>query len=160
MRLTFNSTRINFSTGFRIDASKWDEQKQRVKNGCTNKAMQSAAEINTVLNQYEAELHSIFKKFETLDTMPTKDQVKEAFNRMHLSESAKEEGVSAMEEVQRNIALTLARNAAIPEGQVLSNVEMENLVNDLFACNNVNYTPDGKNVLCILKQQEIEHLLA
>lgn len=78
----------------------------------------------------------------------------------NIVESAKEEGVSAMEEVQRNIALTLARNAAIPEGQVLSNVEMENLVNDLFACNNVNYTPDGKNVLCILKQKEIEHLLA
>lgn len=101
MRLTFNSTRINFSTGFRIDASKWDEQKQRVKNGCTNKAMQSAAEINTVLNQYEAELHSIFKKFETLDTMPTKDQVKEAFNRMHLSESAKEEGATQLEQEEK-----------------------------------------------------------
>ena len=94
MRLTFNCTRINFSTGFRIDASKWDEGKQRVKNGCTNKAMQSSAEINTMLNQYESELHSIFKKFETLDTMPTKDQVKDAFNRMHLSESAKEEGAN------------------------------------------------------------------
>lgn len=101
MRLTFNSTRINFSTGFRIDASKWDEQKQRAKNGCTNKAMQSAAEINTVLNQYEAELHSIFKKFETLDTMPTKDQVKEAFNRMHLSESAKEEGAAQLEQEEK-----------------------------------------------------------
>ena len=101
MRLTFNSTRINFSTGFRIDASKWDEQKQRVKNGCTNKAMQSSAEINTVLNQYEAELHSIFKKFETLDTMPTKDQVKEAFNRMHLSESAKEEGAAQLEQEEK-----------------------------------------------------------
>ena len=101
MRLTFNSTRINFSTGFRIDASKWDEQKQRVKNGCTNKAMQSAAEISTVLNQYEAELHSIFKKFETLDTMPTKDQVKEAFNRMHLSESAKEEGAAQLEQEEK-----------------------------------------------------------
>ena len=101
MRLTFNSTRINFSTGFRIDASKWDEQKQRVKNGCTNKAMQSAAEINTVLNQYEAELHSIFKKFETLDTMPTKDQVKEAFNRMHLSESAKEECAAQLEKEEK-----------------------------------------------------------
>lgn len=101
MRLTFNSTRINFSTGFRIDASKWDEQKQRVKNGCTNKAMQSAAEINTDLNQYEAELHSIFKKFETLDTMPTKDQVKEAFNRMHLSESAKEEGAAQLEQEEK-----------------------------------------------------------
>ena len=102
MRLTFNSTRINFSTGFRIDASKWDEQKQRVKNVCTNKAMQSASEINTVLNKYEAELHSIFKKFETLDTMPTKDQVKEAFNRMHLSESAKEEGAAQLEQEEKN----------------------------------------------------------
>lgn len=74
--------------------------------------------------------------------------------------SAKEKGVSAIEDVRKNLALTMARNAAIPQGQVLSNEEMESLVNDLFACSNVNYTPDGKNVLCILKQQEIEHLLA
>ena len=73
--------------------------------------------------------------------------------------SAKEKGVSAIEEVKKTLALTLARHAAIPQGQVLSNEEMENLVNDLFSCGNVNYTPDGKNVLCILKQQEIEHLL-
>ena len=31
MRLTFNGIRINFSTGFRIDAPKWDEAKKRVK---------------------------------------------------------------------------------------------------------------------------------
>lgn len=74
-------------------------------------------------------------------------------------ESAKEKGVSAIEEVRQSLALTLARHAAIPQGQVLSNAEMEALVNDLFACSNVNYTPDGKSVLCILKQQEIEHLL-
>lgn len=74
-------------------------------------------------------------------------------------ETAKEKEVSALEEVHQSLALTLARNAAIPQGQVLSNEEMESLVNDLFACGNVNYTPDGKNVLCILKQQEIEHLL-
>ena len=73
--------------------------------------------------------------------------------------SAKEKGVKALDEVHQSLALTLARNAAIPQGQVLSNEEMETLVNDLFACSNVNYTPDGKNVLCILKQQEIEHLL-
>ena len=89
--------RINFSTGFRCDASKWDEGRQRVKNGCTNKAMQSASEINTMLNQYEAELHSIFKKFETIDSMPTKDQIKEAFNKMHISESAKENAVKQEE---------------------------------------------------------------
>ena len=73
--------------------------------------------------------------------------------------AAVEKGVSAMEEINQNLALSLARNAAIPQGQVLSNTEMEALVNDLFACGNVNYTPDGKSVLCILKQQEIEHLM-
>lgn len=73
--------------------------------------------------------------------------------------SAQEKGVSAIEEVHKNLALTLARNAAIPHGQVLNNDEMEKLVNDLFACSNVNYTPTGQNVLCILQQQEIEHLL-
>ena len=89
MRLTFNGIRINFSTGFRIDAPKWDEAKKRVKNGCTNKAMQTSSEINAMLNQYEYELHSIFKKFETLDAMPTKDQIKDALKKMHLSESEK-----------------------------------------------------------------------
>ena len=73
--------------------------------------------------------------------------------------SAIEKGVNAVDEVNASLALSLARNAAIPHGQVLSNEEMENLVNELFACSNVNYTPDGKNVLCILRQQEIEHLL-
>ena len=73
--------------------------------------------------------------------------------------SAVEKGVSAMEEINTSLALSLARQAAIPHGQVLSNDEMEGLVNGLFACENVNYTPDGKSVLCILQQQEIEHLL-
>ena len=73
--------------------------------------------------------------------------------------SAKEKGAGVKETVNHKLALSLARHAAVPQGQVLSNQEMESIVNELFACENVNYTPDGKNVLCILKQQEIEHLL-
>ena len=73
--------------------------------------------------------------------------------------SAIEKDSDVVDEVNQSLALSLARNAAIPQGQVLSNEEMENLVNGLFACSNVNYTPDGKNILCILRQQEIEHLL-
>ena len=55
--------------------------------------------------------------------------------------------------------LSLARAAAIPYGQILSDDEMENMINSLFACSNVNYTPDGKAILCILPQTDIEHLL-
>jgi len=63
------------------------------------------------------------------------------------------------EQMASALALDLARNAAIPTGQLLSNEEMESLVNNLFLCDNVSLTPDGKPVLCILKQSEIEHLL-
>lgn len=73
--------------------------------------------------------------------------------------TAEETGTSVKEEVNKMVALTLARNTAIPQGQVLNNDEMDTLVNGLFVCSNQKYTPDGKNILCILKQQEIEHLL-
>ena len=72
--------------------------------------------------------------------------------------SAKEKDSSAVEEVHRALALSLARSAALPTGQVLNNDEMENLVNSLFRCQNVNYTPDGKSILHILQQCEIERL--
>ena len=56
-------------------------------------------------------------------------------------------------------ALRLAQTAAVPYGQILSNDEMESIVNELFSCTNVNYTPDGKAILCILPQGDIEQLL-
>jgi hypothetical protein len=49
MRVIYDGKRVDFCTGYRIDASKWDTGKQRVKNGCTNKLKQSASEINADL---------------------------------------------------------------------------------------------------------------
>ena len=60
--------------------------------------------------------------------------------------------------VSQSLHLSLARAAAIPYGQVLSNDEMENIVNSLFSCSNVNYTPDGKPILVILPQTDIDGL--
>ena len=61
--------------------------------------------------------------------------------------------------INHHVALGLARHAAIPYGQQLSNEEMDMVVNNLFSCDDVNHTPDGKAVLCILPQADIEHLL-
>jgi len=60
--------------------------------------------------------------------------------------------------VSQSLYLSLARAAAIPYGQVLSNEEMETIVNGLFSCSNVNYTPDGKPILTILPQTDIDAL--
>ena len=69
------------------------------------------------------------------------------------------EHISNLSPLTSNLSLSLARHAAIPYGQLLSNDEMDTLVNDLFACENVNYTPDGRAILCILPQHDIEQLL-
>lgn len=72
--------------------------------------------------------------------------------------TAMEKGSDVKEEVQTILASTLARAAAIVYGQVLSNDEMANLVDSLFACPAPNYTPDGRVVLATIKEEEIEKL--
>ena len=80
MRVIYASQRIEFTTGYRIDVAKWDADKQRVKNGCTNKLKQSASEINADLLKYYAEMQNVFKEFEVQETIPTTQQLKDAFN--------------------------------------------------------------------------------
>ena len=75
--------------------------------------------------------------------------------------SARPEGaLASARNINKNIALSLAQSVATPYGQVLSNDEMEQIVNELFACSNVNYTPNGKPILSILPQADIERLFA
>lgn len=76
MRVNFASKRIEFTTGYRIDATKWDADKQRVKNGCSNKLKQSASEINASLLEYYTEIQDIFKRFEVVDIMPTPNRLR------------------------------------------------------------------------------------
>lgn len=80
MRVTYARNRIEFTTGYRIDVAKWDDTKQRVRNGCSNKLKQSASEINADLNGYFNTIQAIFKEFEVQDTTPTPEQLKDAFN--------------------------------------------------------------------------------
>ena len=77
----------------------------------------------------------------------------------NMVDDATQHGVVNDDELNSSLALSMARHAAIPQGQVLDNQEMENLVNELFVCSNVNYTPDGRPILAILPQHDIEQLL-
>lgn len=89
MRVVFASNRIDFSTGYRIDVSKWDNEKQKVKNGCTNKLKQSASDINSSLLKYHAQIQDIFKVFETKNIIPTPDILKEEFKNISTSKDSK-----------------------------------------------------------------------
>lgn len=80
MRVVYAGHRIEFTTGYRIDLAKWDTDKQRVKNGCTNKLKQSASDINSDLNKYYTDIQAVFKEYEVQSLIPTPTQIKDAFN--------------------------------------------------------------------------------
>ena len=73
----------------------------------------------------------------------------------NMLETATEKGRDVKADIHERLALSLAEAAAIPYGQVLSSLEMEQLVGDLLASVMPNYTPDGKTVISILSNDEI-----
>jgi integrase len=80
MRVVYNSHRVDFTICYRIDIAKWDVNKQRVKNGCTNKLKVSSSEINTEITRCYTTVQDTFKEFELQDIMPTPDQLKDVYN--------------------------------------------------------------------------------
>jgi len=58
-------------------------------------------------------------------------------------------------DMQQHIALTLAQSAAIPMGKSLSEAEMNDILNRLFALPSHRITPDGKTVVVWLSAEEI-----
>lgn len=62
-------------------------------------------------------------------------------------------------DAKHRIALSMAKASAIGYGKVLSNFEMQEIVDKLFACSEPNITPDGKKIIDILELDEIERRL-
>lgn len=72
--------------------------------------------------------------------------------------TAIEKGCRVKAEVQGMLALSLAKAASIVQGQVLSNEEMNQLVDELLTSASPNYTPDGKKVIAMIGDDELEKL--
>lgn len=61
--------------------------------------------------------------------------------------------------MKERISLSLARAAAINYGKTLSSEEMRHIVDELFACENPNYSPTGKKILSIISLEDFDKLL-
>lgn len=62
------------------------------------------------------------------------------------------------ENVRENVALAMAKSAAIDYGRVLEIEEMRELVDKLFACSSPNFTPDGQKIISLMKTEDIEKM--
>jgi len=67
-----------------------------------------------------------------------------------------EYGSDVKSEINSFLALQLAERAATPYGEILSQEQMESLIDRLLQCENSRYTPDGKTITVVLGEKEIE----
>ncbi len=60
------------------------------------------------------------------------------------------------EEIAKTIAVSLAQAAAIKPGKPMSSDEMDHLIATLFSCADPNLTPDGKTILSLITDEELQ----
>ena len=70
----------------------------------------------------------------------------------------RESGQGLEDETEHRVALTMARNAAIPNGQVLSQQEMETLIQELMETDDPNRTPDGFPIISLVEHEKVERM--
>jgi len=59
-------------------------------------------------------------------------------------------------DAHEKLSMSMAKASAIPYGRQLEPIEMQDLVDKLFACRQPNLSPDGKPIVSILMNDEIE----
>lgn len=68
----------------------------------------------------------------------------------------RETGISAQQQWEEQIALSLAEDTAIPYGKKLTDEEAHDLIERLFALSNYRVLPDGKVIVCEWKVEELD----
>jgi len=67
-------------------------------------------------------------------------------------------GSDIKDEIQESLALSMAYAAAIPYGYKLSDEEITEMVDNLFASGSHKHTPDGKAIISVLSDDDIEKI--
>lgn len=80
LRVTFNSQRIDLSTGCQIyDLKYWDDKYESVLDGYNGPKGESTLSINTELRNIKNQMETAFKYFEANDIIPTPSQIVEKY---------------------------------------------------------------------------------
>jgi DNA mismatch repair protein MutL len=126
------------------------------------------AELNPsdyfVIKEIERELRLLGFKFEhneankiTITGRPVVNDSPDILEMLEiLIEEYKSTEASPETGAREKVASAMAGASAIPYGKTLTNKEMEDLFDSLFACQSPNYSPKGKPVISILTLEDID----
>ena len=119
---------------------------------------QLLTELITELQIVGFEIAQIGKQSFSVDAVPAElgneNPTRALMNILHEVEQT---GKTARSAWHKSIAVALANTAAIPSGKSLTEDEMKNLTNKLFARSEYIFTPDGKRIITIIDNKEIDN---
>ena len=126
----------------------------------TSAEASSLTEIAEDMEALGFELSDLGNNTFAIQGIPSELQNVDAVSLIHsLIDKNMETGSNIQEQVHESLALSMANFTAIPSGKSLSEEEMLLMVNQLFACQLPNHTPDGKSIITVISDDEIEKKL-
>lgn len=87
-----------------------------------------------------------------MENVNTKDTILQVIDEVSMG------GTSITTKVYESIALRVAKSAAIPYGKTMLQEEMDTLLSKLLCLPNPNYTPDGKTIISVLSNDQLEKM--
>lgn len=121
-----------------------------------------AAMIPYLLDDFEAvgfDLSNLGNNSYAVNAIPSELDKINPVELIHgMVEKSIETASDVKDEIQESLALSMAYAAAISYGKDLSNDEIQEIVDGLFASSNHNYTPDGKTIISIMSEDDIDKL--
>lgn len=105
-------------------------------------------EIN-ILSENKIEIISVPYDYKNSDIKKTIETIFENFNN---------QSINTTEQIQEFIAFEIAKNLAVNYGEKLSQENMMEIFDKLFACTSPNYTPNGKKIIEIIETKDIDKL--
>ncbi len=75
-------------------------------------------------------------------------------------ENFKTQSINTTKQIQEFLAFEIAKSQSVNYGEKLSQENMTEIFDKLFACSSPNYTPDGKKIIEIIETKDIDKLLS
>lgn len=124
-----------------------------LNSGDYNLLMQSHEDLSTL----GIEVSSLGHNSISINSLPASIKISDPVKLIEdILVSLKEEQTNPQDDTHQKLAASMAKAASIGYFKTLSAIEMQDLVDKLFACQHPNLSPNGKVILTIISLDELE----
>ncbi len=152
-RILYEQYLANLSTGHCAAQKELYPQAIEMNAGDYNLLMQSLEDLSTL----GIEISSLGHNSISINSLPSNIKISDPIKFVEdIITSLKEEQTTLQSDSHQKLAASMAKAASIGYTKALTVVEMQDLVDKLFACQHPNLSPEGKGILTIISLDELE----